>query len=304
VVAASLAATAFAGSSSGLRGQSRGSADTPRPGFSPSRSSAAGTCSEAEAQALARRYRLGDSTYNYPVGQVLCGPFTGPQSNAIAFSFHYYGCIPTSGFAVFRFDGSDWQLVLKRPDVAVSLSKAGSDIREKVSVFRKGDPRCVPSGGTRARVWHWDGTRLVPSAWKQLTPPKKKQPPAGGFKTPTGNIFCNYEYGVAPSGRNVPFLYCAIKSGIKPPAPRKGPRCTRALWPGIRRTGRAFWSGSTCPGNDEAQGPVAELARTILRYGKSWRWNGMQCSSAFTGLTCRNQSRHGFFMSSARTRLF
>ncbi len=68
---------------------------------------AAGDCSEATAQALARKYRLGDSTYNYPVGQVLCGAFTGPSSNAIAFSFHYYGCIPVSGTRsrVWHWDG-------------------------------------------------------------------------------------------------------------------------------------------------------------------------------------------------------
>jgi hypothetical protein len=295
---------AFAASST-LLGASHSSPETARPGVSPSRSSGADTCSEAEAQTLARKYRLGDSTYNYPVGPVLCGAFTGPQSNAIAFSFHYYGCIPTSGFAVFHFDAGDWQLVLKRPDVAVSLFAAGPDIRETVAVFRKGDSRCVWTGGTRARVWHWDGQQLVPSAWKQLTPPKKKQqtPPGGGFKTPSGNIFCNYAYGY-DAAAPVPFLYCGIKSGIKPPAPRKGPQCTRALWPEIRRTGRAFWVGSTCPGHDEPQGPVVELARTVLRYGKSWSWNGMRCSSAFAGLTCRNQSGHGFVMSSARTRLF
>ncbi|HEX6700872.1 MAG TPA: DUF6636 domain-containing protein [Gaiellaceae bacterium] len=145
--------------------------------------------------------------------------------------------------------------------------------------------------------------------WKQVTPPKKKSNPkpqassSGGFRTPSGNIFCNYAFGYV-SDTPVPFLYCGIKSGIKPPAPRKAPGCTRALWPSIRRTGGAVWVGSTCPGHDEPQGPVADLARTVLRYGKSWSWNGMRCTSAFAGLTCRNQDGHGFFMSTARTRLF
>ena len=149
---------------------------------------AAGDCSEATAQTLARKYELGDITYNYPVGKVLCGPFTGPGTNAIAFSFHYYGCIPTSGFAVFRFQGGDWQLVLKNADPAISLSAAGSDIGERVAVFRTGDPRCVPSGGTKERIWHWDGQQLVPSAWKQTTSAKALT--VVGIYSPSGNLGC------------------------------------------------------------------------------------------------------------------
>lgn len=132
----------------------------------------------------------------------------------------------------------------------------------------------------------------------------KKQPSSGGFSTPSGNIFCNYQTAVALNGGPSPFLYCAINSGIKPPAPRKGPTCTRALWPAIAPTGPASWQGSTCPGQDETQGPVAQLARQVLRYGQRWSWQGMQCTSTFSGLTCRNRSRHGFFMSSSRTNLF
>ena len=142
------------------------------------------------------------------------------------------------------------------------------------------------------------------SAGAAVTTPTKNEPSHGGFRTPSGNIFCNFETAVGDNGGPSRFLYCAIKSGIKPAAPRKAPGCSRALWTEVKATGRATWGGSTCPGQDEGQGPVRELATKVLPYGKSWSWRGMSCTSAFEGLTCRNLSRHGFFMSRMRTRLF
>lgn len=44
-----------------------------------------------------------------------------------------------------------------------------SDIRETVSILRPGDQHCCPTGGTRSRIWHWNGTRLTAGAWKQST---------------------------------------------------------------------------------------------------------------------------------------
>src|SRR3954465_4630419 len=99
---------------------------------------AGASCSEAEAQG---QPKLGDPTLNYPVAQVLCGAFAGPGSNVMAFSLHYYGCIAVSGFVVAGFTGGDWQLLVAQKIVPfISLSAAGTDIREKVSVIRAGDP--------------------------------------------------------------------------------------------------------------------------------------------------------------------
>ena len=225
---------------------------------------AAGDCSEATAQALARKYRLGDSTYNYPVGQVLCGAFTGPSSNAIAFSFHYYGCIPVSGFAVFRFTGGEWQLVLENADVAVSLFQAGSDIREKVSVFRKGDSRCVPSGGTRSRVWHWDGQRLFASTWKQQTAPKGSgKLTVAGFYSPSGNLSCEMDDGRAGVPNHV---WC--QSWKKPH------RVT------LRPDGRL----NTCRGERCLGNPGENTPR--LAYGKHITVGRFRCFSLQAGIKC------------------
>jgi hypothetical protein len=34
-----------------------------------------------------------------------------------------------------------------------------------VFVFRRGDSRCCPSGGSRSRIWQWNGAVFTASAW-------------------------------------------------------------------------------------------------------------------------------------------
>ena len=41
-----------------------------------------------------------------------------------------------------------------------------------------------------------------------------------------------------------------------------------------------------------------------LAYGRTWSWHGFRCNSATTGLTCRNTSGHGFFLSRESQRVF
>ena len=42
----------------------------------------------------------------------------------------------------------------------------------------------------------------------------------------------------------------------------------------------------------------------LLRYGRSWTWKGFGCTSRRTGLTCKNQSGHGFVLSRQSQRVF
>ncbi len=239
----------------------------------PSVAGAAGDCSEATAQTLARQYKLGDITYNYPVGQVLCGSFTGLQSNAIVFSFHYYGCIPTSGFAVFRFQGGDWQLVLMNADPFIFLSAAGSDIRERVDVFRTGDPRCVPSGGTKERIWHWDGQQLVPSAWKQTTPPKALT--IVGIYSPSGNLACEMSDEPPPGGR---YVGCVSRKPLH--------QVSMGL-SGRLKICNCFDFAETTPFHK-------------LAYGKQQTLGRFRCTSLRVGIKCVVISLgHGFLINSA-----
>jgi uncharacterized protein DUF6636 len=124
--------------------------------------------------------------------------------------------------------------------------------------------------------------------------------PPPHFKTPSGNIFCGYFHGKGVAG-----VDCVIRSGYKPPLARRRPGCSRSYWVGLRATGRVQTWGSVCPGEDDPEGPfIGAEDAWVLGYGKTWNGGGLRCASAVKGLTCRNDSGHGFFLSRARWRWF
>jgi hypothetical protein len=268
-----------------------------------------GECSQANARQLVAQYGLNGFQLPNPVAQLLCGPFTGPGSDAMVVAIGVAPtCWPIQRWAVFSFVGGAWKLVLDRPQFIVPpLAAVGSDIRETVPVYRPGDPRCIPTGGTRARLWHWDGARFTAGPWKQVKTgaPRAGKVKTGGFKTPSGNIVCEYFFNyVGPPGtppRN--FIRCGIHSGLKPPPPR------RSCGPDLSYVSDRFSLGATgraaadvCVGDI---GPYAvERKARVLGYGKAWSGGGLTCKSAFAGLTCRNRSGRGFFVSRARWRTF
>jgi hypothetical protein len=99
-------------------------------------------------------------------------------------------------------------------------------------------------------------------------------------------------------------VFCAIKSGLNPPPPRK--RCTEGdptdRFILMTKTGRP--AAPSCWGDP---GPlVYESAAPVLRYGRSRVWAGgaLRCRSEFRGLTCRNARGHGFFLSKQRSTRF
>ena len=114
-----------------------------------------------------------------------------------------------------------------------------------------------------------------------------------GFRTPTGNIGCQYGKGFGG-----PYLRCDIRSGLKPKPPRpKG--CVDLEWGDsfeMNATGRVH---VTCHG-DTAIDPRSR----VLRYGQTWMQYGFVCTSKRVGLRCRNKSRHGFFLSHQRSYRF
>jgi hypothetical protein len=123
----------------------------------------------------------------------------------------------------------------------------------------------------------------------------------GFFQTPSHNIVCMYLFGGA-AGSDEPAVDCGIKSGLKPP-PRRitctaGDPTSNFVDLGV--TGRAV--EPSCAGDP---GPlVGEAGARVLAYGTTWRHGAVSCSSAVTGLTCRNRSGHGFFLSRAHSRRF
>jgi hypothetical protein len=122
----------------------------------------------------------------------------------------------------------------------------------------------------------------------------------GAFKTPSRNIVCGY--AIAPDG--TASMECGVKSGLKPP-PRRihcvagDPNDKRVS---LRDTGRAV--PVLCAGDPGPLEPQIEARARVLRYGMTIRIDGIRCASATTGLTCRNRSGHGFFLSRERWRTF
>jgi len=179
---------------------------------SPIYSAASATdCSNATARQVVTQHRdVNIFDLPEPVRQVLCGAFTGTGSNAMAVTIGAPTCWGIQNWAVFRFTAGDWQLVLNQPAYLVPpLVAVGSDIRETTAVHRSGDSRCFPSGGTHARIWHWDGSRLLAGPWKQVT---KGEQQTTRFASPSRNIQCwmfdssssNYDRGVGCSSDTPP----------------------------------------------------------------------------------------------------
>ena len=262
-------------------------------------STAASQCSKAAALAVATRLGIvPDPTLPSPVSKVLCGPFTGSGSQAMVAVFARGTCLPSSGWAVFSSTGGAWQLVLQRTGFS-TLAAAGPDIRETVWVWRPNDPPCNPGGGSKSRLWHWNGSRLVAGPWKQATPADSMK--YGSFKTPSSNIVCDYFVHIG-SRASESSVGCVIKSGLKPAPPRRP--CQDGGYAGDRVylgvTGRV--QVPSCAGDP---GPYVNVDRArVLGYGKTWSGGGLRCTSAEAGLTCRNKSGHGFLLSRERWRSF
>jgi hypothetical protein len=110
------------------------------------------------------------------------------------------------------------------------------------------------------------------------------------FETPSRNIACGWFSGLGGS------LRCEIRSLLRPMPPR--PVSCDVDWGyglAMGRTGRA---NVLCAGDTVRRTGAVR----ILAYGTTWRRGGFTCTSARTGLTCRNASGRGFFLSRERWR--
>lgn len=125
---------------------------------------------------------------------------------------------------------------------------------------------------------------------------------SGYFETPSKDIICGYFFvGGTPA-----LLECGVASGLIPPAPRPprsfgscqvdDPASDRVRLHGAGET-FSFCAGD--PGVIALQGRVPTLG-----YGASIHKGPFTCSSATSGLTCRNSAGHGFFLSRQSWRRF
>jgi len=109
-----------------------------------------------------------------------------------------------------------------------------------------------------------------------------------GFRTPSGNIMCYYSSGE---------LRCDVMQMTNRPPPRPSD-CEQDWGSAFAVTTRSARGFRICAGDT-----VAGNYRT-LGYGKAWRRDGISCSSAKTGLTCKNRRGAGFQLSRAKQRVF
>jgi len=219
-------------------------------------------CSKATARQLVKKHHLNDFLLPNPVVQVLCGPFTGSGSEAMAITIGAPTCWGTQRWVVFRFTGGVWQLVLDQRRFIFPLVAVGSDIRETAPVFRPGDARCLPSGGKHSRLWHWNGSRLVAGPWKQSSAGTRMH--LSSFLSPSRNIWCRIIKDATEDD-----AWCASKV----------PRRLATL----KRNGAV----AICTGTSvDPCFQNWDTGARVLRYGQQDELNGFRCKSETKGITC------------------
>ena len=233
----------------------------------------AAPCSKATATQLVNQYQLNSFLLQQPVAQLLCGPFAGPGSEAMAVGIAAPTCWPIQGWAVFSVVNGSWQLVLNPgQDFLFPLVAVGSGIREIVPVSRATDPRCIPSGGAKARLWHWNGSSLVAGAWKRIRTQAE-------FYSPSRNLGCEMDdyRGDIPSE-----VYCQSF---------RSPHSVRLHLNGALKQ----CSGQRCLGNAGEHTPK-------LAYGRQITLGRFRCLSRRVGVECVViSSGKGFLIDSRRT---
>ncbi len=120
-----------------------------------------------------------------------------------------------------------------------------------------------------------------------------------GFRSPSGNIKCLYVPG-PPA-----FVWCSIAHANY--SKKLTAYCAQ---PKIGVDWAGFSLGTKTKGSVECAGGVLYDPQTqhphyvTLAYGKTWRHGAFTCTSATTGVTCRNPKGHGIFVSRESYRVF
>lgn len=111
-----------------------------------------------------------------------------------------------------------------------------------------------------------------------------------GFRTPSGNIYCN---GSLQGGA---LIDCTIIKREAGSAPGNCP-AGRELSVSLGERGGTAWS---CDGPAGRQSSYSDVAN----YGKTAEFGRIICRSERTGFSCQNVDGHGFFLSRRSQRLF
>ena len=120
-----------------------------------------------------------------------------------------------------------------------------------------------------------------------------------GFRSPSGNIKCLY----VP---NPPaFMYCTIATADY--AKKLIAYCAQPKigvdWAGFT-LGKASKGSVECAGGTLYEPSTQHPSYVTVAYGKTWRRSVFTCWSRMTGVTCKNRSGHGLFVSRQSWRTF
>ena len=111
-----------------------------------------------------------------------------------------------------------------------------------------------------------------------------------GFRSPSGNIKCYYNAKGLGSAGFAPVLKCSLDHADY--GARLQRRCETGDWHGFTMTPRKKPT-IFCPGGASGDKP----AYRVLAYGQSRQLGPFTCTSRVTGVTCRNRTGHGLFIS-------
>jgi hypothetical protein len=231
----------------------------------------AGGCSKATASKVMTRYGIGvikPVQPKTPIGRVLCGPFLGPGSRGMVASVAIPSCGGSVAWAVFRYTGGTWRLVMKQNHGAF-LAAVGSDIREEIGVLAPGDAHCFPSS-VKYRFWHWNGSRLRAGPWARALS-------YDSILSPDRQIWC--KFAVYPTREVV----CAERNPVH----------TAQL-----RTSGVF---TVCNGSNCLQN--WDTSAHVLKYGQADEWGAFSCLAEQKGITCTviggKAARKGFLINAS-----
>lgn len=114
------------------------------------------------------------------------------------------------------------------------------------------------------------------------------------FQSPSGNVVCSTSVENNPNGG----VTCDVREMTNRPI-KPQPRDCDFDWGqrfGVDRTGKAqMYCYSDYP---------YDMHPTVLNYGQTLKGKTYECTSQTTGMTCKNNSGHGFTLSKGSQRLF
>jgi hypothetical protein len=234
-------------------------------------STTAAACSKAAASKAMTSYGIGvikPYQPKAPVYQVLCGPFLGPGSQAMVGSIAIPSCGGSVDWAVFRYAGGSWKLVMNVKHGAF-LDAVGSDIREMIGVLAPGDAHCFPSS-VKYRFWHWNGSSLKAGPWARAAS-------FDSILTPDKQTWCKFDVYPTPEAR------CAVRNPVHTAKLHKDGAFTSC-------------DGSGCLQNWDDRAHV-------VAWGQANEWNAFHCLVEQKGVTCTviggKAAGHGFLINAS-----